>query len=168
MQKGGLSKGWNVAEMFRANAQLTGITSSQYDGNPHSFGASHPRYVDYSKKGGGVTTNAVPGNGNPVSLGRAVSVASLLASAAISAASSSAAGDAASKQQHGQGRGARLDSSTLSTSSDSVTANQPSSTSFVWTASQRLPRPFVLAKQEIMAAMDGVLLSTAVLAFPTD
>ena len=167
MQKGGLSKGWDVAEMFRANAQLTGITSSQYDGNPHSFGASHPRFVDYSKKGGSVVTNAAP-----VSLGRAVSVASLLASAAVSAAtiSSSSIADAAAKQeQRGRGRGAKPDSTTtLSASSVSVSDNQPSSTSFVWTASQRLPRPFVLAKQEIMASMDGVLLSTAVLAFPTD
>ena len=166
MQKGGLSKGWNVAEMFRANAQLTGITSSQYDGNPHSFGASHPRYVDYSKKGGGVTTTAPP-----VSLGRAISVASLMASAAVTAAaSSSSAADAIVKQhQQDRSRGTKLDvTALLSASSDSVSANQPSSTSFVWTASQRLPRPFVLAKQEIMAAMDGVLLSTAVLAFPTD
>ena len=165
MQKGGLSKGWNVAEMFRANAQLTGISSSQYDGNPHSFGASHPRYVDYSKKGSGATTTAPP-----VPLGRAISVASLMASAAVTAASSSSAADVIVKQQQqDRSRGTKLDiTALLSASSDSVSVNQPSSTSFVWTASQRLPRPFVLAKQEIMAAMDGVLLSTAVLAFPTD
>lgn len=33
--------------MFTANAKLTGKTYS-YDGNPHSFGARHPSYVNYA------------------------------------------------------------------------------------------------------------------------
>lgn len=43
------SKGWGVSDMFKANARLTGLRY-EYDGNPHSFGAYHPQYVDYSKK----------------------------------------------------------------------------------------------------------------------
>lgn len=40
------NKGWSVADMFQANARLTGKDYS-YDGNPHAFGASHPRFVNY-------------------------------------------------------------------------------------------------------------------------
>lgn len=40
------SKGWSVEEMFKANAKLTG-KEYDYDGNPHSFGASHPKFVNY-------------------------------------------------------------------------------------------------------------------------
>ena len=43
------SKGWGVSDMFKANAKLTGLRY-EYDGNPHSFGAYHPQYVNYSKK----------------------------------------------------------------------------------------------------------------------
>lgn len=41
------SEGWSVADMFRANAQLTGRDYNSYDGNPHAFGATHPRFVRY-------------------------------------------------------------------------------------------------------------------------
>ena len=43
------SKGWGVNDMFKANAQLTGLRY-EYDGNPHSFGAYHPQYVNYLQK----------------------------------------------------------------------------------------------------------------------
>lgn len=39
-------KGWSVADMFAANAKLTGAEYT-YDGNPHRFGDMHPRYVRY-------------------------------------------------------------------------------------------------------------------------
>jgi hypothetical protein len=41
------AKGWNVSDMFTANAKLTG-RNYDYNGNPHDFGSQHPRYVDYS------------------------------------------------------------------------------------------------------------------------
>lgn len=37
---------WSVEEMFKANAKITG-KEYDYDGNPHSFGASHPKFVNY-------------------------------------------------------------------------------------------------------------------------
>jgi mRNA-decapping enzyme subunit 2 len=40
-------KGWSVADMFSANAKLTGRDYT-YDGNPHGFGDAHPRFVKYS------------------------------------------------------------------------------------------------------------------------
>lgn len=39
-------KGWSVADMFAANAKLTGAEYT-YDGNPHRFGDMHPRYTRY-------------------------------------------------------------------------------------------------------------------------
>jgi len=33
--------------MFAANSKLTG-QAYDYSGNPHDFGAAHPRYVDYN------------------------------------------------------------------------------------------------------------------------
>ena len=38
---------WNVNQMFETNAKLTG-RSFIYNGNPHEFGATHPKYVDYN------------------------------------------------------------------------------------------------------------------------
>lgn len=42
------AKRWSVDEMFAANSQLTGKNYKEYDGNPHTFGSSHPRYIDYN------------------------------------------------------------------------------------------------------------------------
>jgi hypothetical protein len=39
---------WSVEDMFKANSKLTG-KEYDYDGNPHSFGSSHPKFVDYRK-----------------------------------------------------------------------------------------------------------------------
>lgn len=39
-------KGWGVTDMFKANSKLTG-RDYVYDGNPHSFGSTHPRFTDY-------------------------------------------------------------------------------------------------------------------------
>eukprot|EP00981_Chlorochromonas_danica_P000088 scaffold36_cov191-Ochromonas_danica.AAC.2 len=41
-------KRWTVKAMFQANAALTG-KEYRYDGNPHDFGSSHPRYINYSE-----------------------------------------------------------------------------------------------------------------------
>jgi mRNA-decapping enzyme subunit 2 len=40
------SQGWSVDDMFKANAKITG-KEYDYDGNPHSFGSSHPKFVNY-------------------------------------------------------------------------------------------------------------------------
>jgi len=40
-------KRWGVEAMFAANSKLTGQAYG-YSGNPHDFGAAHPRYVDYN------------------------------------------------------------------------------------------------------------------------
>jgi mRNA-decapping enzyme subunit 2 len=42
------SKGWTAKDMFAANAKLTG-RQFVYSGNPHEFGSSHPRFIDYRK-----------------------------------------------------------------------------------------------------------------------
>jgi mRNA-decapping enzyme subunit 2 len=39
-------EGWSVEEMFKANSKITG-KAYDYDGNPHSFGSSHPKFVNY-------------------------------------------------------------------------------------------------------------------------
>ena len=149
-----------MADMFRANAQLTGISSSKYDGNPHSFGASHPRFVDYSKRtgaGGGAGAGSGDGSGSSsvtvgasvttaiLPPGRAISFASLLASAAASKAAGSS--DAAPAPA-------------------TATGGPPSSLgkrapALQWTAPQRLPQPFVLDRREILAAVEAALLATA-------
>jgi hypothetical protein len=41
------SKGWSVQDMFNANSKLTGNTYT-YDGNPHNFGSTHPKYRNYN------------------------------------------------------------------------------------------------------------------------
>jgi mRNA-decapping enzyme subunit 2 len=47
-------KGWSVQDMFTTNSKLTG-NSYTYDGNPHNFGDTHPRYVNFASEqpGGG-------------------------------------------------------------------------------------------------------------------
>jgi hypothetical protein len=40
------TKGWDVNSMFAANAKLTG-KEYNYDGNPHAFGSTHPRFINY-------------------------------------------------------------------------------------------------------------------------
>lgn len=47
-------KGWSVADMFRANAQITGRDYT-YNGNPHDFGDAHPRFVKYTGSSSGTT-----------------------------------------------------------------------------------------------------------------
>ena len=41
------STGWKVDDMFAAVTKLTG-RKYDYDGNPHNFGASHPRYKNFN------------------------------------------------------------------------------------------------------------------------
>ena len=41
-------KGWSAEAMFKTNAAMTGRTFDEYDGKSHSFGAYHPRYVDFN------------------------------------------------------------------------------------------------------------------------
>ena len=65
-------KGWKVQDMFEANAKLTG-KSYTYDGNPHSFGDRHPRYVNYADAGVG----AIHGAGTGVPSGTAPIVVSV-------------------------------------------------------------------------------------------
>lgn len=45
----GKAASWGVSAMFAANSKLTGRTY-EYDGNPHNFGSTHPRYVDYNSE----------------------------------------------------------------------------------------------------------------------
>lgn len=45
-------KGWSVTDMFKTNEKLMGRKLDAYDGNVHNFGASHPRYVNYSQRDG--------------------------------------------------------------------------------------------------------------------
>lgn len=44
---GTTSKSWNVADMFAANAKLTG-SEYAYDGSSQNFGSYHPRYMNYN------------------------------------------------------------------------------------------------------------------------
>jgi 8-oxo-dGTP pyrophosphatase MutT (NUDIX family) len=39
---------WGVEDMFSANSKLTG-RAYVYDGNPHTFGSVHPRFVNYNQ-----------------------------------------------------------------------------------------------------------------------
>lgn len=48
-QEDAAAGGWSVQDMFKANAALTGKVS-KYDGNPHAFGAFHPRFTDYGSR----------------------------------------------------------------------------------------------------------------------
>lgn len=54
------SKGWSVNSMFAANAKITGKNYS-YDGNPHQFGSSHPRYTNYAASSDAVSSRSVFG-----------------------------------------------------------------------------------------------------------
>ena len=64
--------GWGVNDMFAANAKITG-KSYVYDGNPHQFGASHPKYVNYNDAhssgggGGGGSSRSLLDSGATVS-----------------------------------------------------------------------------------------------------
>lgn len=58
-EEGGGGRGWSVSDMFEANSKLTGSTYD-YDGNPHNFGSTHPKYRNYASmhvasEGGGVS-----------------------------------------------------------------------------------------------------------------
>jgi len=46
----GKVKGWSTKDMFLTNEMLTGKKLDVYDGNVHTFGAYHPRYVDFNAK----------------------------------------------------------------------------------------------------------------------
>jgi mRNA-decapping enzyme subunit 2 len=52
--------GWGVDAMFAANARITG-KSYKYDGNPHQFGAAHPKYVNYANASDAVSSRSVFG-----------------------------------------------------------------------------------------------------------
>lgn len=43
----GGSAGWSITDMFNANSKITGL-SYEYNGNPHDFGSSHPKYINYN------------------------------------------------------------------------------------------------------------------------
>lgn len=51
---------WGVDDMFAANARITG-KNYVYDGNPHQFGASHPRYVNYVASQDAVSSRSIFG-----------------------------------------------------------------------------------------------------------
>eukprot|EP01038_Epipyxis_sp_PR26KG_P004117 gene4117-5868_t len=53
-----LKEGWKVEDMFLMNAKLTG-RDYNYNGNPHEFGSSHPKYVNYNNN-----YNTIPANNN--------------------------------------------------------------------------------------------------------
>lgn len=53
--------GWGVNAMFAANAKITG-KNYVYDGNPHQFGASHPKYVNYTAAQDAVSSRSVFGS----------------------------------------------------------------------------------------------------------
>ncbi len=42
--------GWSAKDMFKTNEKLTGKKLDDYDGNAHTFGATHPRYVNYAER----------------------------------------------------------------------------------------------------------------------
>lgn len=46
---GDAAKRWSVGDMFAANHKITGVDYDVYDGNPHTFGSYHPRYVNYNQ-----------------------------------------------------------------------------------------------------------------------
>lgn len=54
------AKRWGVDDMFAANARITG-KNYVYDGNPHQFGASHPRYVNYVASQDAVSSRSIFG-----------------------------------------------------------------------------------------------------------
>lgn len=58
-------KGWGVNDMFKANAKLTG-RDYVYDGNPHSFGSTHPRFTDYRTRSDSETSGGGGGGGGSV------------------------------------------------------------------------------------------------------
>ena len=51
-------EGWGVNAMFAANSKITGKNYS-YDGNPHNFGSSHPRFVNYTNKEDAVSSRSI-------------------------------------------------------------------------------------------------------------
>lgn len=55
------TSGWGVNAMFAANAKITG-KNYVYDGNPHQFGASHPKYVNYTAAQDAVSSRSVFGS----------------------------------------------------------------------------------------------------------
>mmetsp|Transcript_32187 Transcript_32187/g.63865 ORF Transcript_32187/g.63865 Transcript_32187/m.63865 type:complete len:533 (+) Transcript_32187:46-1644(+) len=59
--------GWGVSAMFAANAKITG-KNYVYDGNPHQFGASHPKYVNYADSQGAVSSRSIFGSASPTPL----------------------------------------------------------------------------------------------------
>lgn len=72
MSGAGNAASWGVNDMFEANARLTGRTFD-YDGNPHNFGDSHPRYTRFEGAAASIyhDPDNVPRDGNFESLNAA-------------------------------------------------------------------------------------------------
>lgn len=68
---GEAAKRWSVVDMFKANHKLTGVDYDQYDGNPHTFGSYHPRYVNYNDRTGSVGATSVSSATTPATTSHA-------------------------------------------------------------------------------------------------
>jgi len=141
-------KGWDVTDMFKANALLTGRNYSAYDGNPHDFGSSHPRYKNFNEQLDASSSSASSSSSSSSS--GAAALAGLLAGkikiltptafAALSNARSLASIEAEARGAKGEGGG-----------EGGGRRKWP-----------RFVQPFVLDKKGIMAALDAALAASPV------
>ena len=136
------AKGWAVDSMFSANAKLTG-RSYAYDGNPHEFGSSHPRYVNFNERDNGAAVGGERGvGGKSATAGTSSRVAGL---------------------------GTGLSGGGIKILSREVSAAQ-SGASTIAKSNAKWPRfsrngPFVLDRAAVMAALDDMLAQKSSQAF---
>lgn len=156
----------------QANARLTGLRY-EYDGNPHSFGAYHPQYVNYTQKEKEEKEN-----------GEASGISGV---GTTSSASSSLVYTTNNDDYEYIGGEAEAPSSSLINGRDifnvPVLSNPPSGTKrrtrrrkakdevtpsgapAAPSDSPRFPHPFIFNKEDIFLAIDSALRDTASIAF---
>jgi len=158
------AKGWAVQDMFSANAKLTGRDYAAYNGNPHDFGSSHPRYVNFNEIGAGPQEQTA----GPAS----ASAASAVSAMALQQKQLSRGGGGGSAGAKTGVSGIKVlarppavpSASASASTSASTPASTPASASVAkWPHFTR--RPFAMDRVAILGALDASLEQTSSLAF---
>lgn len=146
------SKGWSINDMFAANSKLTGL-SYKYNGNPHEFGSSHPRFVDYRDQSNSTPSRSV--------LGIAEGTDGLMELHALS--QQSLVGHRMMRLERGKEvddlPDFALPTSAFSAVRPRSASNQSQQQQYRWTSAKLTP--FVLDVADIMNAVDDCLLMSA-------
>lgn len=153
-------KGWGVTDMFKMNAKITG-RDYVYDGNPHSFGSTHPRFTDYRTRSDSETS----GGGSDIASGDKVNTQGERSNVSTARVHHESTRLLSSLLGKGSGFGIGNSIGSASTTVvNTVTINDTNGNATITSATQRISKKrscfdadFRLNRAEIMALVDAQL-----------